>query len=310
VYEGQKIAAVVPAYNESRLIGKTITTMPDYVDFIVVVNDCSTDDTSQKARDVGDPRVTVIDHVKNTGVGGSILDGHERALELGADINVVMAGDAQMDPAYLPALLDPICLHGYEFTKANRFFSRSSYAGMPALRVFGSVVLSFASKVASGYWNLFDPQNGYTAVHRNALRRLDLNQVARGYEFENDLLIWLNIVGARAKDVPVPANYGDEVSSMRLTRVAPAIASLLFRGFWRRMLLKHVLASFSPIALLFFTGLGLLLFGFAVGIWVLIETLGPPVASAGSVILCVAPILSGLHMLISAWTLDIQATPD
>lgn len=222
MYKGQKVAAVVPAYNESRLIGKTITTMPDFVDFIVVINDCSTDDTSERARAVGDPRVVVIDHVKNTGVGGSIMDGHERALALGADINVVMAGDAQMDPAYLPALLDPICDDGYEFTKANRFFSRTSFADMPAVRMLGSVALSFATKVASGYWNLFDPQNGYTAVSRSALLRLNVAAVARGYEFENDLLIWLNIANARAKDVPIPASYGEEVSTMRIHRVAPA----------------------------------------------------------------------------------------
>jgi glycosyltransferase involved in cell wall biosynthesis len=310
MYKGLKVAAVVPAYNEAKLIGQTIETMPEFVDFIVVVNDCSTDETSERARTSGDPRVRVLDHAVNTGVGGAILDGHELAMELGADVNVVMAGDAQMDPAFLPDLLDPIADHGYEFTKANRFFSRNSYAGMPKTRMFGSVVLSFATKIASGYWNLFDPQNGYTAVKTSTLRRLDLNSIARGYQFENDLLIWLNIANARARDVPIPAVYGAEVSTMKIHRVAPAIAKLLFRGFWRRMLLKHVLASFSPIALLFFTGLGLITFGLAVGVWVLFETLGPPVASTGSVLLSVAPLLTGIHMLVSALTLDIQSTPD
>ncbi|GAA1798161.1 glycosyltransferase family 2 protein [Planosporangium flavigriseum] len=310
MYKGRKIAAVVPAYNESKLIGKTITTMPDFVDMIIVINDCSTDDTSARARAVGDPRVTVIDHEKNTGVGGSIMDGHQRALELGADVNVVMAGDAQMDPAYLPALLDPICEDGYEFTKANRFFSRTSFADMPKIRMVGSVLLSFGTKLASGYWNLFDPQNGYTAIARSALQRLNLGAVARGYEFENDLLIWLNIANARAKDVPVPALYGEEVSTMRIHRVAPAIASLLFRGFWRRMLLKHVFPSLSAVALLFFTGLFLVFVGVGWGIWVVVETLGPPVATTGSVLLAVAPLLTGVHMLISALTLDIQSTPD
>ncbi|HCT81504.1 MAG TPA: glycosyltransferase family 2 protein [Micromonosporaceae bacterium] len=310
MYKGLKVAAVVPAYNEAKLIGQTIGTMPEFVDLIVVVNDCSTDETSERAKSVGDPRVHVIDHEVNTGVGGSIIDGHIKAMELGAEVNVVMAGDAQMDPAFLPDLLDPICERGYEFTKANRFFSRKSYAGMPKTRMFGSVVLSFATKVASGYWNLFDPQNGYTAVKTSALRRLDLANVARGYEFENDLLIWLNIANARARDVPIPAVYGEEVSTMKIHRAAPRIAKLLFRGFWRRMLLKHVLASFSPVALLFFTGLSLVFFGLAVGVWVLIETLGPPVASTGSVLLSIGPLLTGIHMLVSALTLDIQSTPD
>jgi len=310
VYKGHKIAAVVPAYNEGKLIAKTITEMPDFVDLVVVVNDCSTDDTGAKARAVNDPRVIVIDHEHNTGVGGSILDGHAAALELGADIDVVMAGDAQMDPAYLPALLDPICEQGYEFTKANRFFSRTSYAGMPLIRMLGSIALSFATKVATGYWNLFDPQNGYTATHRSALQRLDLARIARGYEFENDLLIWLNIANARAKDIPVPARYSDEVSTMRIHRVILPIGTLLLRGFWRRMFLKHVLPSFSAVALLFFTGVFLLAIGTVVGIWVVIETLGPPIASTGSVLLSVGPLLTGVHMLVAALTLDIQSTPD
>lgn len=310
MYRDRRIAAVVPAYNESKLIGKTIMTMPDFVDHIVVVNDCSTDDTSQQARSVGDARVVVIDHAVNTGVGGAIVDGHRRALELGADINVVMAGDAQMDPAYLPALLDPICLDGYEFTKANRFYSSSSYAGMPFVRVLGSIALSFATKVASGYWNLFDPQNGYTAIARAALNRIRLDRIAAGYAFENDLLIWLNIANVRAKDIPVPAVYGEEVSSMRLHKVAVAIGGLLFAGFWRRMLLKHVLQSFSAVALLFFTGLALCAFGLLVGAWVLYETLGPPVATTGSVLLSVGPLLTGIHMLVNALMLDIQSTPD
>ena len=310
MYKDHKIAAVVPAYNESKLIGKTITTMPDFVDFIVVINDCSTDDTSDQARAVNDPRVTVIDHEVNTGVGGAIITGHTAALELGADINVVMAGDAQMDPAYLPDLLDPICEQGYEFTKANRFFSRTSYTGMPVVRMLGSIGLSFATKMASGYWNLFDPQNGYTALARSALLRLDLSRVARGYPFENDLLIWLNIANARAKDIPIPATYGEEVSSMRISRVMLPIAGLLFRGFWRRMLLKHVLASFSAVALLFFTGLFLVFVGTVVGIWLVVETLGPPVATTGSVLLSVFPLLTGTHMLITALQLDIQSTPD
>jgi glycosyltransferase involved in cell wall biosynthesis len=310
VYKGLTVAAVVPAYNESRLIGKTITTMPDFVDHIIVINDCSKDDTSDKARAVGDPRVIVIDHVRNTGVGGSIIDGHKKALEVGADVNVVMAGDAQMDPTYLPDLLDPIADHGYEFTKANRFFSRHALVGMPVIRLLGSVALSFATKVGSGYWNLFDPQNGYTAIRRSALLRLDLSKIARGYAFENDLLIWLNIANARAKDVPIPAVYGEEVSSMKISRVIGSIGGLLIRGFWRRMLLKHVLASFSPVALLFFTGLALCTFGTLVGIWVVVETLGPPVASTASVLLAVGPLLTGIHMLISALTLDIQSTPD
>ena len=242
----------------------------------------------------------------NQGVGGAILTGHQRALELGADVAVVMAGDAQMDPDYLPALLDPIADGDAQFTKANRFYGYGSFDGMPRHRVVGNVVMSFMTKAASGYWGLFDPQNGYTAIHRTALERLAFDRIAKRYDFENDLLIHLNILGVPARDVPIPAVYGDEVSGIRLGRVAPALMLRMWRGFWHRIWRKYVLQSFSPVALLLFSGLGLLLVGLAVGIFIIANTLGPPEASAGTVVLCIGPLLSGLHLLIFALFLDIQ----
>lgn len=310
MYEGSRIAAVVPAYNEEKLIAKVIRTMPDFVDHIVVVDDKSPDRTGDEARSTGDPRVLVITHEVNTGVGGAIVTGHRAALDLGADINVVMAGDAQMDPSYLPALLDPIVHEGYGFAKANRFYSTGSYHGMPKYRIFGNIVLSFMTKFASGYWHIFDPQNGYTATRRDVLQRLPMHQLAQRYSYENDVLISLNILRVPATDVPIPAVYGEEVSSIKLSRVGPEIGRLLFRGFWRRFLWKYVVHSFSPVALFVLGGLFLTAFGTAVGIWTLIETLGPPVATAGSVILAVAPWLLGMQMLMYALMLDIQESPD
>ncbi|HEX6871017.1 MAG TPA: hypothetical protein VF163_07965, partial [Micromonosporaceae bacterium] len=153
---------------------------------------------------------------------------------------------------------------------------------------------------------LFDPQNGYTAIHRTALERLTFDRIAKRYDFENDLLIHLNILGVTARDVPVPALYAEEVSGMRLGKVAPALLARLWRGFWHRIWRKYVLQSFSPVALMLFSGLALLLVGLAVGIFILANTLGPPVASAGTVVMCVGPLLSGLHLLIFALFLDIQ----
>jgi glycosyltransferase involved in cell wall biosynthesis len=310
VYKDHCIAAVVPAYNEEKLIARVILTMPDFVDHIVVVDDKSSDHTSQAARATSDPRVAVITHEVNTGVGGAIVSGHRKALDLGADVAVVMAGDAQMNPAYLPALLDPIVHEGYGFTKANRFFSTDSYQGMPPHRIFGNIVLSFLTKFASGYWHIFDPQNGYTATRRDVLLRLPLHRLAQRYSYENDVLINLNILRVPARDVPIPAVYGDDVSSLRLRRAGPEISKLLLQGFWRRFFWKYVLQSFSPIALFALCGLFLTLFGTAVGIWTIVETLGPPVATAGSVILAVAPFLLGVQMLMYALLLDIQESPD
>lgn len=310
MYKDKVISISVPAHNEEAHIDQVITTMPEWVDHIVIVDDLSSDKTAEKAESVGDPRVHVIRHEVNTGVGGAVLDGHRRGVELGCDVSVVMAGDAQMDPDYLPALLDPICDEGFGFTKANRFFSMDSFRGMPKYRVFGNIILSFLTKLASGYWNLFDPQNGYTAITRQTLERLNFDRIAKRYEFENDLLINLNILNVRATDVPIPAVYGNEVSGMRMTKVVPAISRLLFKGFWKRIIGKYVMRSFSPIALFLFTGLALCAWGFLFGLWVLWKTIGVPVASTGTVLLSVMPLMLGIIFLVQALVLDIQASPD
>jgi glycosyltransferase involved in cell wall biosynthesis len=306
MYRGLSVAVVVPAHNEELLIGRTVSTMPELVDHIIVVDDASSDGTAEAAKAVGDSRAQVIRLLENQGVGGAILSGHEIALTLDADVSVVMAGDAQMDPAFLPALLDPIALGHAQFTKGNRFYGRGSFDGMPRHRVFGNIVLSFLTKASSGYWNLFDPQNGYTAISRQALERLPLRHISRRYEFENDMLINLNILRVPAVDVPIPAVYGEEVSGIHLQSAAPRILGQLFRGFWTRIWWKYVLQSFSAVALMLFGGMVLTGIGLVAGTWVVANTLGPATASAGTALLAVGPLLSGFHMLLFAMMLDIQ----
>jgi glycosyltransferase involved in cell wall biosynthesis len=306
MYRDITIATVVPAYNEERHIAQVITTMPAFVDHIIVINDASSDRTSEVARATEDPRLVLIEHTVNTGVGGAVVDGHRRALELGAGIICIMAGDAQTDPAYLESLVEPVADGRCDMAKANRFFSSQSYAGMPRYRVFGNVVLSFLNKLASGFWHIFDPQNGYLAVRREVLEAVPLDSIAKGYSLENDFLINLNILGARVTDVPVPAVYADEQSSIKLRRVVPQMVSLLFRGFFRRIIRKYVLWSFSPVALFLFTGLALCFFGVVVGAWTIAQTLGPPEASTATVLLSVGPLLVGINLLVSALMLDIQ----
>ena len=309
MYRGLVVAAVVPAWCEEKFVSRVIETMPDVVDRIIVVDDCSPDATSSSALAVGDPRVTLIRHEINKGVGGSIITGHRAAIDLGCDVMVVMAGDAQMDPAYLTSLLDPIVDDGYGFTKANRFYSATSFDGMPAVRVFGNIVLTFMTKAASGYWNLVDPQNGYTAVTRESLARIPLDRVAERYDFENDLLVWLNIADVRAKDVPIPAVYGEETSTMRLGKVIPRLTLTLFKGFWRRMWRKYVLWSFSPVALLLFCGLfliGLALIPGSFAVWAALHGNSP---TSGTVLLAVTPFLCGFWMIVQSLVLDIMATP-
>lgn len=309
MYKGARVAAVVPAYKEELMIGRVIETMPDYVDHIIIIDDCSPDDTSGAVERLQDARVTLIRHEVNQGVGGAIITGHKAGLELGTDVHVIMAGDAQMDPEYLPALLDRVTDDGYGFSKANRFYSPESFDGMPRYRVFGNITLSFMTKLASGYWNLFDPQNGYTAVRSEVLRRLPLDRVAKRYSFENDLLMHLNILQVPAIDVPIPAVYGDEVSSIKLRNVVPELINRLTVGFWTRVWYRYVLWSFSPIALLLFLGLALFLFGIAVSIWMVFQIAASVIATAATVMLAALPLMIGTQMLISALQLDIQATP-
>ncbi|MFJ4224659.1 glycosyltransferase family 2 protein [Microbacterium sp. NPDC089695] len=310
MYKNAVIAAVVPAYKEERMIATVVATMPAFVDHIVIVDDCSPDETSRVVTDLHDPRVTLIRHEENQGVGGAIITAHRAAMELGADVDVVMAGDAQMDPAYLPALLDQVTDGGFGFAKANRFYSPESFRGMPGHRVFGNIVLSFFTKMSSGYWNLFDPQNGYTAVRTDVLRRISLDRVARRYSFENDLLIRLNIAQVSATDVPIPAVYGDEVSSIRLRKVIPELLHRLTVGYWSRIWYRYVLWSFSPIALLLFAGLLFTVIGLGIAVWVMFQIAASVVATAATVMLAALPLMLGFQMLLAALQLDIQATPD
>jgi glycosyltransferase involved in cell wall biosynthesis len=309
VYKGHSVAVVVPAYREELHIADVITTMPSIVDHVLVIDDASPDGTFDAATAAADPRTTVIRHDVNTGVGGAIITGHLKAMDLGADVSVVMAGDGQMDPSYLTNLLDPITDCGYGFAKANRFFSTTSFEGMPAYRIFGNIVLTFLTKASSGYWNLVDPQNGYTAITKEAIARIPLDKVAKRYEFENDLLIWLNIADVRSIDVPIPAIYGSEVSGIKLHRVVPRITGTLIRGFWRRFWRKYVLWSFSPIALLMLLGLPLFVFGIIVGIWAVVLSFSGISVSTGTWLLAVAPTLVGIQLLLQSLVLDIQATP-
>jgi len=309
MYREKTIAVVVPAYNEEKFIGRVISTMPTYVDKIIVVDDASTDATYKVAKSHADDRTILIKHEVNQGVGGAIISGHKKALEYGADISVVMAGDGQMDPQYLPDLLDPLINEGYDYTKGNRFLKRGALSGMPKHRIFGNIVLTFLTKLASGYWHIFDPQNGYTAIRCDVLRELDLDNIAKRYEFENDMLINLNIGNYRVKDVFIPARYKGEESKIKLRFFILRTSFLLFKGFNRRIFVKYVLRDFHPIALLLFSGSLLFFVGIIIGLYIAYSSIGPSTASAGTIMLSVMPLLLGFQLLLGALILDIIETP-
>jgi glycosyltransferase involved in cell wall biosynthesis len=310
MYKDKKIAALVPAYNEEKLIKKTIQSMPDFVDLIIVVNDCSQDNTAVEIRSAKEKRVMLIEHHKNTGLGGAIKSAVREAKKQEVEIGVVMAGDNQMDPHYLPALLDPICEEDYDMTKANRFYSSDGYNNMPKYRVFGSIVLAFMTRVTSGYWNIMDPQNGYVAYGPKVLERLNFEKITNGYALENDILINLNILGLRIKEIPVKAVYGEEVSHMKMWKIIPQFTWFLFLGFFRRIFKKYVLRGIHPIALFFFSGTLLFMWGLGFGAIKWIESINTGVAATtGTVMLAALPLLMGFEMLLWAFVLDIQEQP-
>ena len=310
MYKDRRIAVVVPAYNEARHVGGVLRSVPEYVDHVIAVDDCSTDDTPSVIASGGDARVVSLRTPENQGVGGATMLGYLKALELGCDVAAKMDGDGQMPPEHLHLLLDAVIEQGYDYAKGNRFLAGGSLAGMPRHRLLGNVVLTFVNKLASGYWHVFDPQNGYTAISSEALRRLDLSWIHRRYFFENDMLIALNFHNARVRDVAIPARYGDEESKLNPFHAGMTFPLLFIPRFWRRIYQKYVLRDFSPIALFLFMGLLLFAWGVAFGAyhWAL-SILTEHVATTGTVMLAVLPLILGFQLILQAIVLDIQETP-
>ena len=211
MYRQLRVGVIVPAFNESRAISQTVATVPDFADAVIVVDDASTDDTAERARVRAGVRV--VRHAENRGVGGAISTGYREALALDLDVAVVMAGDGQMDPGDLPALLDPIAAGQAEYVKGNRFLHPDVWTAMPPARILGNLLLSAATRVTSGYHHVFDSQCGYTAIHKRALAKIDLDELWTRYGYPNDLLSRLHVAGVRVADVAVRPIYGEHWKS-------------------------------------------------------------------------------------------------
>ena len=239
MYQGYKLAIVVPAYNEEKLIAEPLEGMPHTADHIYVVDDGSTDATRQIIQGFNGERFCILSNGQNRGVGAAIATGYKKALEEGLDITVVMAGDNQMDAKYLPELLEPIIKGKAGYAKGNRLSKPEHRKGMSKWRFFGNWVLTLLTKIASGYWKIRDPQNGYTAITREALKRLDLDKVYPRYGYCNDLLVKLNVAGCWVADVPIPARYGNERSRIKYSKYITTVSPLLLRGFLWRLRMKY-----------------------------------------------------------------------
>lgn len=247
MYKGYKLAIVVPAYNEEKLIADTLKGMPVDADRIYVIDDGSTDATNQFSTNVSNERISVIRHQQNQGVGAAIVSGYKQALHDGMDVAVVMAGDNQMHAQHLPELLEPIIQGKADYTKGNRLSSYVLCNGMSKWRLFGNLVLTSLTQIASGYWGIKDPQNGYTAITSDTLRKLTLDKVYPRYGYCNDLLIKLNVTGCRVGDVDIPARYGKEKSKLQYDVFIFTVLPLLLRGFLWRLWMKYLTNHSKPI---------------------------------------------------------------
>lgn len=254
MYRDKKISVVVPCHNEERQVGRVFDTMPNYVDSIVVIDDRSTDRTIEvvKSRQAGDPRIVLIVHEQNQGVGGAIASGYKWSRDNDIDVAVVMAGDGQMDPDDMPALLDAVIVDGVNYAKGNRLLHQQ-VVDIPRSRLIGNVILSFLTKIASGYWHVADSQTGYAAIDKTALRVVDWEKMYKRYGQPNDLLVTLNVFQFKVRDVPVRPVYNiGEVSKLKIQRVVFTISRLLVRKFLWRMKERYIIRDFHPLVLFYF----------------------------------------------------------
>ncbi len=309
--EGKRVAVVIPAHNEQDLVGETLAGIPGFVDRVIVVDDASTDATAERARAGGDPRVDVVTHDTNAGVGAAIVTGYKLALAEGLDVVCVMAADNQMDPADLETLVTPVARGELDYAKANRLFTGEAWSLIPRTRYLGNAILSLLTKIASGYWHVADSQTGYTAISREMLAELDLDRVYARYGFPNDMLVHLNVWNARVRDFPSRPIYGvGERSGIRLRTVVPRISWLLVKGFFWRMKEKYVIRDFHP--LVFFYALGFLMsgIGFALGVLeTVLRIMGNEIPVA-TVVLVALLLISGSQFTLFAMWFDMESNKD
>jgi glycosyltransferase involved in cell wall biosynthesis len=313
MYLEKTIAVVVPAYNEERMISQTLFSIPGFVDNIIVVNDKSTDKTSDVIMRIteNDKRITLLEHEVNLGVGGAIVTGYKKARDLQMDVTVVMAGDAQMDPKDLPHIIEPVANGSADYSKGNRLFYGDAWSMIPHYRYLGNSLLSLMTKIASGYWHIADSQSGYTAISLLALKKLNLDKIYKRYGMPNDILIMLNELDFRVRDVHIRPVYNiGEKSGIRLMRVIPRISWILFKGFWRRLAFKYIIKDFHP--LIFFYCLSFFLLTASVPLAIRLLYLW---ASRGDIpdinaIAVVFTLISGLQTLFFGMWFDMEYNKD
>lgn len=306
----ERIAVIIPMYRVASYIQDVIRGIPDWVHLIVAVDDASPDDSAGLARQVNDPRLVIVCHDQNQGVGGAMLTGMACALDLGATVLVKMDGDHQMPPEHLPAAVQPILEGGADFVKGNRFADMQALRSMPFLRRIGNLGLSFLIKMASGYWNVFDPANGYFAIDADVFRSLDRTRIHRRYFFESSLLVELNMQRAVIQEFSMPARYAGEISSLSIGRALLEFPWYLFKSFLHRLWLQYFVLDFSVGSLFLLAGSLLCLFGASWGAFAWDRSIRTGVvATTGTVMLAVLPLILGFQLLLQSIVSDVQNVP-
>jgi dolichol-phosphate mannosyltransferase len=306
-----RIAVVIPSYRVTRHILDVIASIGSMVQQIIVVDDACPDGSGELVeKQCRDGRVVVLRHEVNQGVGGAVLTGYRHAIESGADIIVKVDGDGQMDLGLLPRFVAPIATGMADYTKGNRFYDLSQIGQMPTLRLVGNAALSFMAKFSSGYWDVFDPTNGYTAISARVARLLPMNKISRRYFFETDMMFRLGTFRAVIVDVPMDAKYADEVSNLKISRILGEFMAKHVRNFLKRIFYNYFLRDLSIASLELIAGLALLSFGTGFGAieWWRGVSSGVP-TTAGTVMLAAMPVLVGLQLLLAFLSYDIAAVP-
>jgi glycosyltransferase involved in cell wall biosynthesis len=310
VFEKKLIGVVVPAHNEEMLIAQVIETMPNFVDKIIVVDDCSKDNTPgvvEKYRAQSNDRLELIRHETNQGVGGAIATGYKWCRDHEIDVAVVMAGDAQMDPADLPALLEPVASGAADYAKGNRLFTGDAWNIIPRVRYLGNSFMSLLTKIASGYWHVADSQCGYTAISLKALKLIAWDKMYKQYGQPNDLLVRLNIHNLQVRDVPVRPIYNiGEKSGVKPLRMIPGLSWFLFKLFVYRMVQKYVIRDFHPLVFFYLMGLALLIPGFLLGSYLIVYRLFLGRVALTSALFAVFLFVSGLQSIFFAMWFDME----
>jgi len=307
-----KVAVVIPCYRVRDKIVDVVDSVLSMVDFVIAVDDCCPEQSGEFLRKVHtEPKLTIVFHEQNQGVGGAMITGFKTALELGADIVVKMDGDGQMEAKHLPRLIAPLVARKADFAKGNRFYDLRALRQMPLVRRVGNFGLTLLSKAASGFWHLSDPTNGYFAVRANALRLLNFHLLAPRYFFEISLLIQLNVIRAIALDVPIPAKYADENSSLSPWRALVTFPSKLAGGLVHRIWWRYFIYDINIVTVFLITGGFLFFGGGAFGTWRWSHNwLYGREQSAGTVAFAMLPMILGFQMLLQAVVLDMMDKPD